>query len=143
MNLNEIMLRIPHRYPMLLLDKVLEIVAKESIIAVKNVSVNEPYFIGHFPRHSIMPGVLIVEALAQAGGLLVVDSFSGTEYQGLCMLAGIKGVRFKARVIPGDQLTLHATLLKYKSNIAKLSAVAKVCNNEVARVSEMTLICKE
>ena len=114
MDIKEIMSIIPHRQPFLLIDRVEEIVEGEKVIATKNVSYNEPFFAGHFPQEPVMPGVLIVEAMAQAGAvaILSMDEFKGkTAYFG-----GIKNAKFKKKVVPGDVLRLEVSIEKFKRN---------------------------
>jgi len=118
---------LPHRYPFLLVDRVLECLAGESLTAIKNVSVNEPFFQGHFPQKAVMPGVLIIEALAQATGLLGFRTMSETPRDDLLyMLVGVDNVRFKRQVIPGDQLTLNVKLVKRSRMIWKFTCEASV-----------------
>ena len=118
MDINEIKNLLPHRYPFLLVDRVLEFNPGESLVAIKNVSVNEPYFQGHFPEKPVMPGVLIIEALAQATGLLAFSTGNkGAERETLYYLVGIDNARFKQPVIPGDQLRLEVTVTKQKRGI--------------------------
>ena len=117
---------LPHRFPFLLVDRVLEIVPGKSIVAVKNVSANEAYFQGHFPGHSVVPGVLIVESLAQAGGLLAYETATAEERLWILYLVGIEATRFKQTVRPGDQLILRVELLKRRRNLWRFAAVAEV-----------------
>ena len=118
---------LPHRYPFLLVDRVLECIPGESLTAIKNVSVNEPFFQGHFPQKAVMPGVLIIEALAQATGLLGFRTMSETPRDDLLyMLVGVDNVRFKRQVIPGDQLTLSVKLVKRSRMIWKFTCEASV-----------------
>ena len=118
---------LPHRYPFLLVDRVLECTPGVSLTAFKNVSVNEPFFQGHFPQKSIMPGVLIIEALAQATGLLGFRTMSETPRDDLLyMLVGVDNVRFKRQVIPGDQLMLKVELVKRTRIIWKFTCEARV-----------------
>lgn len=117
MDINEIMKRIPHRYPFLLIDRVLEMEPGEKAVGIKNVSVNEPFFQGHFPGAPIMPGVLIVEAMAQLGAVIVL---SLPENQGkLAYFAGIDGMRFRRQVVPGDQLRLEVEITKIRGPLGK------------------------
>lgn len=126
-DINEIMRLLPHRYPFLLLDRVLECKPGKSILAIKNVSMNEPFFTGHFPQRPVMPGVLIVEALAQAACLLGIWSAEGGMEEGtLYYFLGIDRARFKRPVEPGDQLQLHVNLTTSKRGIWKFSAEARV-----------------
>ncbi len=127
-DINAIMKLLPHRYPFLLVDKVLKLVPGEHVIALKNVSINEPYFTGHFPEKPVMPGVMIIEALAQTTGVLMVnardESHSGDN--GSYYFAGIDKARFKQPVTPGDQLLLEAKLLKNKQDVWKFACEAYV-----------------
>lgn len=118
---------LPHRYPFLLVDRVLECTPGETLTALKNVSLNEPFFQGHFPQKAIMPGVLIIEALAQATGLLGFRTMSETPSDDLLyMLVGVDNVRFKRQVIPGDQLMLKVNLVKKTRSIWKFTCEATV-----------------
>lgn len=131
----EIRDRIPHRYPFLLVDRVLEIDAKERVLAIKNVTINEPFFNGHYPDRPVMPGVLIAEAMAQVGGLMFfgVDEFTENA---LPLLVGIDSLRFKRLVVPGDQLRIEANIVRFRRNIAKVKATAHV-GDELAAEGEL------
>jgi len=134
---------LPHRYPFLLVDRVLECVPGESLTAIKNVSVNEPFFQGHFPQVAIMPGVLIIEALAQATGLLGFRTMSESPRDDLLyMLVGVDNVRFKRQVIPGDQLTLKAKLEKKSRSIWKFTCEATVAG-ELVTTADMLCAATE
>jgi len=127
MYIEEIRQFLPHRYPFLLVDRVLECVPGESITAIKNVTVNEPCFTGHFPDKAVMPGVLIIEALAQATGLLGFRTMSEQPSADvLYLLVGVDNVRFKRQVVPGDQLMLKATIEKRTRTVWKFSCEASV-----------------
>jgi len=127
MYIEEIRKFLPHRYPFLLVDRVIDCVPGESIIAIKNVTINEPQFTGHFPNQAIMPGVLIIEALAQATGLLGFRTISEEPSDDiLYMLVGVDNVRFKRQVVPGDQLTLKAKIERRSKVIWKFSCEASV-----------------
>ena len=127
MYIEEIRRFLPHRYPFLLVDRVLECTPGESIIAIKNVSVNEPHFTGHFPEQAVMPGVLIIEALAQVTGLLGFRTMSEEPKDDiLYMLVGVDGVRFKRQVVPGDQLMLEAKIERRSKVVWKFSCEASV-----------------
>lgn len=129
MNIKDIMERIPHRYPFLLVDRVLELYPGKKGIAIKNVSINEPFFQGHFPGEPIMPGVLIVEALAQLGAIIML---SDEKFEGkLAYFTGIDNMRFRKQVKPGDQLTLETEIVRMKGLIGKGKVTATV-DGEVA-----------
>lgn len=130
MDIVEIMALLPHRYPFLLVDKVIEIIPGRSARALKNVTINEPFFAGHFPQYPIMPGVLIVEAMAQVGALALL---SLPEHSGkLGLFAGIDKLRFRRQVKPGDQLVLEVEIVAQKGPIGKGKAVATVDDQTVA-----------
>jgi 3-hydroxyacyl-[acyl-carrier-protein] dehydratase len=134
---------LPHRYPFLLVDRVLACTPGESLTAIKNVTVNEPFFQGHFPQKAIMPGVLIIEALAQATGLLGFRTMSETPSEDLLyMLVGVDNVRFKRQVIPGDQLVLKVKLLKKSRIIWKFSCEAMV-DDELVTSADMLCAATE
>lgn len=127
MDINEIAKTLPHRYPFQLVDKVLDYEVGKWLTAVKNVTINEPFFGGHFPGYPVMPGVLIMEALAQATGLLGFRTMEESPSDDvLYLFVGIDNARFKRQVVPGDVLTLHVELLKRSRNIWKFDCVAKV-----------------
>lgn len=132
LDINAIFERLPHRYPFLLVDRVLEVAPGKSIVAVKNVSVNEAYFQGHFPGYPVMPGVLVIEALAQAGGILAWESVTAEERIWLLYLVGIEETRFKQTVRPGDQLVLRVDLVKRRRNLWRFTAAAEVGGKVVA-----------
>src|ERR1700688_1057919 len=115
---------LPHRYPFLLIDRVLDLTRKQRIVAIKNVTVNEPFFTGHFPNLPVMPGVLIVEALAQSAAILALGII-GTR-RSLFMLTGIDKVRFRRRVVPGDQLKMEVRLIKHHHPLWKMHGEARV-----------------
>ena len=128
----KIMEILPHRYPFLLVDRVMELVPGDRITALKNVTINEPFFPGHFPGQPVMPGVLIIEALAQAGGLLAYESTPPENHSPLIYFMGMDKVRFRKPVVPGDQLIFEAKILKLRSKVAKMSGTASVDNQLVA-----------
>jgi 3-hydroxyacyl-[acyl-carrier-protein] dehydratase len=139
MTIDEIKEYLPHRYPFLLIDKVISYEAKKRIVAVKNVTVNEPFFPGHFPHYAVMPGVLIVEAMAQAAAVLSLrDRGHKNDGKWVYYFVGIDGARFKRPVVPGDTLTLEVSAGREGRGIAKFSALAKV-DGELA--AEAELIC--
>ncbi len=137
MDIYEILKKLPHRYPILLVDRVLELESGLRIKALKNVSVNEPYFVGHFPHRPVMPGVLMLEALAQAAALLTFVTVGETpDDKSVYYFAGIDGARFKRPVEPGDQLILDVTLTRSKAGIFKFAARATV-GEELAVEAEL------
>jgi 3-hydroxyacyl-[acyl-carrier-protein] dehydratase len=138
MDIHEILKKLPHRYPFLLVDRVLELEPDKRIQALKNVSINEPFFAGHFPIRPVMPGVLIVEAMAQTAGLLSFASRTQEGKQVLYYLAGVDGARFKRPVEPGDALILDVTLDRARAGIYKFNARATVADDLVA---EAQLMC--
>ena len=124
LQIREIMDRIPHRYPFLLVDRVIELVPQRRIVAIKNVTINEPFFQGHFPDHPIMPGVLIVEALAQTGGILALKAMGGERR--IAYFTGIDNCKFRRPVVPGDQLRLEITVIARKGPLWKMHGEARV-----------------
>lgn len=137
MDIHKILKQLPHRYPILLVDRVLELEKGVRIKALKNVSINEPHFQGHFPHRPVMPGVLMLEALAQAAALLAFDALGETpDDQTVYYFAGIDGARFKRPVEPGDQLILEVELDRMKAGIFKFKARAKV-GDEIATEAEL------
>ncbi len=137
MDIHKILKQLPHRYPILLVDRVLALEKGVSIKALKNVSINEPHFQGHFPHRPVMPGVLMLEALAQAAALLAFDTLGETpDDQTVYYFAGIDGARFKRPVEPGDQLILEVELDRMKAGIFKFKARAKV-GDEIAAEAEL------
>ena len=141
MDINEILEHLPHRYPFLLVDKVLDYEAGKSLLAIKNVSYNEPQFTGHFPQKPILPGVLVIEALAQATGILAYKS-TDTKPNGesLYYLVGIDKTRFKRQVNPGEQLMLKVEVIKKMRGVWKFNAVATV---DDVMVASAELMCAE
>jgi 3-hydroxyacyl-[acyl-carrier-protein] dehydratase len=140
-NIKEILEYLPHRYPFVLVDRILDYTVGESIQALKNVTINELFFAGHFPNNPVMPGVLILEAMAQSMGILVFKTLEAEGLQrtpnDIFYFAGIDKVRFKQPVIPGDQLMMNVTILKRKREIIKASAVATVQGNVVCSAELM------
>ena len=129
----EIMAILPHRYPFLLIDRVIEIERRARIVALKNVSVNEPHFTGHFPDYPIMPGVLTVEAMAQAGGALLLTEYTAAERADkLMVFTGIEEARFRRPVVPGDQLRIEVTVVNWRSRAVKMKGVCTVDGKLVA-----------
>ena len=131
---------LPHRYPFLLVDKVVEFEAHKLIVGIKNVTINEPFFQGHFPGHPVMPGVLVIEALAQAGGVLTQISRGLCGGDRLFYLVKVDNVRFSRMVVPGDVLELHVEIKRVIRNMTLYTCVAKVAGNEVASAE---VLCAE
>ncbi len=140
MDINEIKKRLPHRYPFLLVDRVISCELNKSIVAIKNVTINEPFFNGHFPFRPVMPGVLIIEAMAQASGLLTLESLGETfSESNVFFFAGIDHARFKRVVEPGDQLRLEIEVLKARRDLWKFKGTASV-EGELACAAEFMMI---
>jgi len=125
MDIVEIMAILPHRYPFLLIDRVIEMERRVRIVAIKNVTVNEPHFTGHFPDYPIMPGVLTIEAMAQAGGALLLTEIPDREDK-LMVFTGIEAARFRRPITPGDQLRIEVTVLNWRSRVVKMKGVCTV-----------------
>jgi 3-hydroxyacyl-[acyl-carrier-protein] dehydratase len=143
MDIQEILRKLPHRYPIVLVDRVLELVPGERVVALKNVTINEPFFMGHFPGHPVMPGVLIIESLAQACAILAFVTLDAKEGDGtLFYFAGIDAARFKKPVIPGDQLRLEAEMGRVKRGIGKFTARALVDGQVVCETEMMCAVRK-
>lgn len=130
---------LPHRYPMLLVDQVTELTPGKTITALKNVTCNEPFFNGHFPGYPVMPGVLMIEALAQTSGVLILKSHDYDPQRDLFFLAGVNNARFKRPVVPGDQLTLQATVVRNRLDLWKFDCVAKVGDEVVCSAEIMNI----
>lgn len=141
METKEIQKYLPHRYPFLLVDRVLELKERDYILALKNVSVNEPFFQGHFPQKAVMPGVLIVEAMAQAAGILGFKTLNKTPEDGsIYLFVGADNVRFKRQVVPGDQLTMRVEYVSDKRGIWKFQCNGYVEGDLAASAS---IICAD
>jgi 3-hydroxyacyl-[acyl-carrier-protein] dehydratase len=139
MDIHQILKQLPHRYPFLLVDRVLELEKGKRIKALKNVTMNEPFFTGHFPHRPVMPGVLMLEAMAQAAALLAFDMQGITpDEKTVYYFAGIDGARFKRPVEPGDQLIMDVTLERLKAGVFKFKGVARVDDNMAC---EAELMC--
>jgi len=139
MDIQKILALLPQRYPVLLVDRVLECEPGKRVVALKNVSANEPYFTGHFPGRPIMPGVLILEAMAQAAGVLVFSAMDEAAMRNqLYYYVGVDNARFKRPVVPGDQLQLEVKLERAMRGIGRFACVARVAGNVVA---EATILC--
>jgi 3-hydroxyacyl-[acyl-carrier-protein] dehydratase len=137
MDIVEIMSILPHRYPFLLIDRIVELEPKTRIVAIKNVTVNEPHFTGHFPDFPIMPGVLIVEAIAQAGGALLLTEIPDRDTK-LMVFAGIDSAKFRKPVVPGDQLRIEVNVLNWRTTAVRLQGIVTV-DGKVA--CEATIMC--
>lgn len=131
---------IPHRYPFLLIDKVDQIQRGESAIGIKNVTSNEPYFPGHFPQEAVMPGVLIVEAMAQTAGVLVVETLDKIDQELLVYFMTIDNTRFRRKVVPGDVLELHVAITQSRGNVFKFHGEARVAGTRVAEADYSAMI---
>jgi 3-hydroxyacyl-[acyl-carrier-protein] dehydratase len=137
MDIHEILKQLPHRYPFLLVDRVLEVEKGKSIKALKNVTINEPFFVGHFPHRPVMPGVLMLEAMAQVAALLAFDTLGVTpDNKTIYYFAGIDGARFKRPVEPGDQLVMDVSLERMKAGIFKFKGTTRV-GTEIACEAEL------
>lgn len=135
-----IMHAIPHRYPFLLIDRVVDVVHNRSAIGIKNVSVNELFFAGHFPDHPVMPGVLIIESMAQTAAVLVVETLGPNAAGKLVYFMSIEGAKFRRPVVPGDQLRIHVTKERNRGNVWKFNAIARVDGVSVAEATYAAMI---
>ncbi len=140
MDIQAIMQHIPHRYPFLLVDRILELEPNKRVVGLKNVSMNEPFFQGHFPGTPIMPGVLILEAMAQTSGVLAIASMEKSGKNALMYFMGLDQVKFRKMVVPGDQLIMELKVLKQRAKVMKLAGVAKVDGQVVAEAQLMATI---
>lgn len=125
-DINRIMQMIPHRYPMLLLDKVVAIKANDSATGIKNVTINEPFFAGHFPARPVMPGVMVIESMAQTAGVLVVHSLGPDAEGKLVYFMSVESARFRRPIVPGDQMHIHVVRGQRRSNVWKFAGEVKV-----------------
>ncbi|WP_439577751.1 3-hydroxyacyl-ACP dehydratase FabZ [Elioraea sp.] len=140
MDIARIMHAIPHRFPFLLVDRVVEVVPNVSAIGIKNVSINEHYFQGHFPAHPVMPGVLIIESMAQTAAVLVVETLGGDAAGKLVYFMMVENAKFRRPVVPGDQMRIHVRKDRNRGNVWKFSAEAKVDGQVVAESSFAAMI---
>ena len=140
LDVNQIMEMIPHRYPFLMIDRVTDLIAATSAVGIKNVTINEPYFQGHFPSQPIMPGVMIVEAMAQTAGILVIASFEQKTDQRLVYFMTIDSARFRKPVVPGDTLKIHVNKIQNRGTVWKFKGEAKVDGNLVAEATYSAMI---
>src|SRR5580704_3743297 len=135
-----IMHAIPHRYPFLMIDRVVDVVRNRSAVGVKNVSVNESFFAGHFPNHPVMPGVLIIESMAQTAAVLVVETLGPDAAGKVVYFMSVEGAKFRRPVVPGDQLRIHVTKERRRGNVWKFHGVAKVDGVAVAEATYSAMI---
>ena len=135
-----IMHAIPHRYPFLMIDRVVDVVRNRSAIGIKNVSVNEHFFQGHFPGHPVMPGVLIIESMAQTAAVLVVETLGEDAAGKVVYFMSVEGAKFRRPVVPGDQLRIHVTKQRNRGNVWKFHAVARVDGVSVAEATYAAMI---
>lgn len=140
MDIQDIMKHIPHRYPFILIDRILELEPNKRVVGLKNVSINEPFFQGHFPGTPIMPGVLILEAMAQTSGVLAIASLEKDREGALMYFMGLDQVKFRKMVVPGDQLIMELKVLKQRAKIMKLEGVARVDGQTAAEAQLMATI---
>jgi 3-hydroxyacyl-[acyl-carrier-protein] dehydratase len=143
LDVTAVMEHIPHRYPFLLIDRLVDVVPFESAVGVKNVTINEPFFQGHFPSRPIMPGVLIVEAMAQTAGCLVVNSLGLQGKNRLVYFMSIENARFRKPVVPGDQLRIHVVRERNRANVWRFRGEAKVDGSLVAEATYTAMIANE
>jgi len=130
---------LPHRYPLLLVDRIIDLVPSQKVVAIKNVTINEPYFVGHFPGHAIMPGVLIIEAMGQSGGVLLLNSVENPEDK-VVYFTGLDNVRFRRPVLPGDQIRFTVEMLMFRRGICKMKGEAYVDGNLAAEAEMQAVI---
>src|SRR5262249_27877525 len=142
-DIERVMAMIPHRYPMLMIDKVTDVVTSVSATGVKNVTINEPYFQGHFPSRPVMPGVLIIEAMAQTAAVLVVHSLGPAAEGKLVYFMSVDDARFRKPVVPGDVLLIHVAKERHRGNVWKFEGRAKVGDNLVAEAVFAAMILNE
>ncbi len=135
MDIRQILETLPHRYPFLLVDRILEVQGTQRIVGLKNVTINEPFFQGHFPGHPIMPGVLIVEAMAQTGGMLLMAQVPDRENKVVYFMS-LDNVKFRKPVVPGDQLRLEVELVQFRGKVARMKGIATV-DGQVTTEAEM------
>ena len=140
LDIGQIMHAIPHRYPMLLIDRMVDVIPNVSAVGIKNVSANEPFFQGHFPSHPVMPGVLIIESMAQTAAVLVVQSLGAEAAGRVVYFMTIESAKFRRPVVPGDQLRIHITRERRRGAVWKFSAVARVDGVSVAEATYSAMI---
>jgi 3-hydroxyacyl-[acyl-carrier-protein] dehydratase len=140
LDIGRIMHAIPHRYPFLLIDRVVDLVPNVSAVGIKNVSINENFFAGHFPNHPVMPGVLVIEAMAQTAAVLVVETLGPDSAGKLVYFMSIEAAKFRRPVVPGDQLRIHVSKGRNRGNVWKFTAVARVDGLSVAEATYAAMI---
>ena len=142
-DVRDIMGLLPHRYPFILVDRIIEMEPEKRIVGLKNVTINEPFFQGHFPGAPVMPGVLIIEAMAQVGGVLAYASLAKQGKKGLIYFMGIDNARFRKPVVPGDQITMELTVLKKRGEVFRMSGKATVDGTLVTEAELMAMTGEE
>ncbi|MEE9249680.1 MAG: 3-hydroxyacyl-ACP dehydratase FabZ [Alphaproteobacteria bacterium] len=143
MDINRVMEMIPHRYPFLMIDRVVDMIANASATGIKNVTINEPYFQGHFPSQPVMPGVLVIEAMAQTAAVLVVHTLGPKAEGKLVYFMSVDSARFRKPVVPGDRLHVYVTKERSRGNVWRFSGVAKVDGTVVAEATYAAMIVDE
>ncbi len=141
LGIEEIMKTLPHRYPFLLVDRILELEPKKRVVGLKNVTINEPFFQGHFPGHPIMPGVLIVEAMAQVGGMLLLGAIEDAEHKVVYFMS-LDNVKFRRPVKPGDQLRFELEMIQIRGTVCKMHGVARV-DGEIVCEADMAAMMRD
>jgi 3-hydroxyacyl-[acyl-carrier-protein] dehydratase len=142
-DINRIIQMIPHRYPFLMVDRIIQVVPSESAVGIKNVTINEPFFQGHFPSRPVFPGVLIIESMAQTAAVLVVETLGPSAEGKLVYFMSVEGARFRKPVGPGDQLHIHVTKDRSRGNVWKFKGEAKVSGQLVAEATFAAMILDE
>jgi beta-hydroxyacyl-ACP dehydratase FabZ len=142
-DIRKIMEFLPHRYPFILVDRIVEMVPNERIVGLKNVTINEPFFQGHFPGAPVMPGVLMVEAMAQTGAVLAISSLPAEEHGKLMYFMGIDKVRFRKPVAPGDQVLMEVEIIRRRGKTLKMSGNARVDHDLVAEAELLAMVGQE
>ncbi len=141
LDIERIMEVLPHRYPILLVDRILELVPRKRVVGIKNVTINEPFFQGHFPGHPIMPGVLIIEAMAQVGGMLLMSHFEGQNIDDkVVYFMSLDNVKFRRPVVPGDQIRFELEMLQFRGKTCKMKGVGYVDGQVVAEAEMMAMV---
>jgi beta-hydroxyacyl-ACP dehydratase FabZ len=139
MDVRKILEMLPHRYPFLLVDRIVDVEGTRRIVGLKNVTINEPFFQGHFPGHPVMPGVLIVEAMAQTGGMLLLEQISDRDRKVVYFMA-LDNVKFRKPVVPGDQLRMEVEMLQFRGKVARMKGTALVDGQVVTEAEMMACV---